>query len=45
MTIEPITREIIEGNEWHDYFWGVYNGKSKNVLGQLLMAIRGELCG
>lgn len=35
--------ELIEGNTWHDYFWGVCNGKGENNLGKLLMEIRAEL--
>lgn len=32
--------ELVECNYWGDVFWGVYNGKGKNTLGKLLMAIR-----
>jgi ribA/ribD-fused uncharacterized protein len=32
--------ELIEGNVWHDYFWGVCNGIGKNWLGQILMDVR-----
>jgi len=35
-------RELIEGNTWHDTFWGVCNGKGNNHLGLLLMRIRNE---
>ena len=35
--------EIIEGNTWHDTFWGVCYGVGENHLGRLLMKIRGEL--
>lgn len=35
-------REIIEGNTWHDTYWGVCDGKGKNHLGKLLMKIRLE---
>lgn len=36
--------ELIEGNTWHDQFWGVdQTGKGQNMLGQLLMAVRQEL--
>jgi ribA/ribD-fused uncharacterized protein len=43
-------QEIIEGNSWHDNFWGVCdcaecydsNKKGQNNLGKLLMKIRGE---
>lgn len=39
---------IIEGNYWHDCWWGQCNcdkcvGKGKNNLGKLLMKIRDEL--
>lgn len=41
--------EIVEGNDWHDLWWGVCNGKCKygpheptgeNHLGKLLMKLR-----
>jgi len=35
--------ELIEGNTWQDYFWGVCQGKGKNMLGKLLMLLRIEL--
>lgn len=35
--------ELIEGNTWRDYFWGVCNGKGQNKLGKILMRIRAEL--
>lgn len=34
--------ELIEGNYWHDCFWGVCNGFGENHLGQILMKIRTE---
>lgn len=34
--------ELIEGNDHHDSFWGVYKGKGANNLGKLLMKIRKE---
>lgn len=39
---------LIEGNHWHDLEWGVCycekcGGQGKNLLGQLLMQVRGEL--
>lgn len=41
------TRQLIEGNTWHDEFWGVCScpnhGKGKNKLGELLMQVREEL--
>src|SRR5580700_4463382 len=37
--------ELIEGNDWHDRFWGVdsHSGKGQNHLGKLLMQVREEL--
>lgn len=35
--------ELVEGNYWHDYFWGRCNGRGENHLGRLLMIIRSEL--
>lgn len=35
--------ELIEGNYWHDTYWGVCEGVGENHLGQLLMEIRNEL--
>ena len=32
-----------EGNWWRDYFWGVCEGTGQNMLGKLLMHVRGEL--
>lgn len=34
---------LIEGNTWRDYYWGVCGGKGKNILGQLLMIVRGQI--
>ena len=38
-------RELREGNNWHDTFWGVdlRTGKGENHLGKILMKIRSEL--
>jgi len=36
-------QELIEGNTWNDTFWGVCQGKGKNMLGKLLMAKRQEI--
>lgn len=33
-------KEIVEGNLWHDRFWGVHDGEGENHLGKLLMAVR-----
>jgi ribA/ribD-fused uncharacterized protein len=35
--------KLVEGNNWHDYYWGVCNGKGKNKLGKILMQVREEL--
>lgn len=32
--------ELIEGNWWHDEFWGVCNGIGQNQSGKILMVIR-----
>jgi len=34
---------LIEGNQWHDDFWGVCSSQGKNHLGLLLMKIRNDL--
>ena len=31
---------LIEGNDWGDTFWGVCDGRGRNVLGRLTMQIR-----
>lgn len=36
-------RELIEGNNWRDTWWGVCNGVGQNNLGKLLMLVRKEL--
>jgi len=36
-------QELIEGNWWKDYFWGVCNGKGENNLGKILMTVREEI--
>lgn len=35
--------ELIEGNDWGDKFWGVFQGKGQNNLGKLLMMVRSKL--
>lgn len=39
--------ELMEGNSWHDTYWGVdlKSGKGENHLGIILMRIRAELGG
>lgn len=34
--------ELIEGNYWHDHYWGICNGTGQNKLGKILMQIRAE---
>lgn len=34
---------LIEGNDWHDTFWGICNGVGENHLGKLLMQVRSEI--
>lgn len=45
LLIETGDEELIEGNYWHDTFWGIdlKTGKGENHLGKLLMKIREEL--
>jgi ribA/ribD-fused uncharacterized protein len=43
MLIATEDYELVEGNHWHDYYWGVCNGTGENNLGKLLMKIRSEL--
>ena len=35
--------ELIEGNTWNDKYWGVCNGKGKNMLGKILMNLRAKI--
>lgn len=35
--------ELIEGNYWHDYYWGVCNGIGLNWLGKILMEEREKI--
>lgn len=34
---------LIEGNHWHDIFWGVCEGKGENNLGKILMSTRTKI--
>lgn len=43
MLLSTGDQELIEGNWWKDYFWGVCNGKGENHLGKILMQVREEL--
>lgn len=42
LLMETGSRELIEGNNWGDRFWGSCNGVGENQLGKLLMKIRAE---
>lgn len=35
--------KLVEGNWWHDTYWGVCNGRGHNHLGKILMKVREEL--
>jgi predicted NAD-dependent protein-ADP-ribosyltransferase YbiA (DUF1768 family) len=37
---ETADKYLVEGNTWGDTLWGVSDGKGRNMLGQMLMAIR-----
>lgn len=37
---ETLPHELIEGNHWGDFYWGVCGGRGLNKLGKLLMRIR-----
>jgi len=42
--IETGSAMLIEGNYWHDDFWGVCDkNKGQNILGKILMLVRSEL--
>jgi ribA/ribD-fused uncharacterized protein len=43
MLLSTGDQELIEGNWWKDYFWGVCNGKGENHLGKILMTVREEI--
>jgi len=34
---------LIEGNNWHDTYWGVCNDSGHNHLGKIIMKVREEL--
>ena len=36
-------QELVEGNWWRDFYWGVCNGVGDNNLGKLLMKIRDDI--
>lgn len=35
--------ELVEGNTWGDRYWGVSDGAGRNLLGNLLMELRGKI--
>jgi ribA/ribD-fused uncharacterized protein len=35
--------ELVEGNNWHDTFWGICGGIGENHLGKILMLVRHEI--
>jgi len=46
--IDTYPHELVEGNYWHDTFWGQCNctkhqGDGENVLGSLLMFVRNTM--
>jgi ribA/ribD-fused uncharacterized protein len=50
LLLETGNQELVEGNKWHDNFWGICQCEScqkfktgQNWLGKLLMQVRGEL--
>lgn len=55
LLLETGDADLIEGNTWHDTFWGVCDGttcrrgpharRGENFLGQILMLVRDELRG
>lgn len=36
---------LVEGNTWGDYYWGICHGRGYNYLGQILESVRAELTG
>ena len=38
--VNTFPQDLVEGNTWHDYFYGVCNGQGANWLGRILMAER-----
>lgn len=41
--LETGSQKLVEGNSWHDEFWGVCNGKGLNWLGRILMDTREQI--
>ena len=38
--LSTYNRDLEEGNNWGDKYWGTVNGEGENMLGKLLMQIR-----
>lgn len=38
--LETVGRELVEGNDWGDKYWGVCKGEGQNNLGKILMGVR-----
>jgi ribA/ribD-fused uncharacterized protein len=36
-------QQLVEGNTWNDFFWGVCRGNGDNWLGKILMEVRGVI--
>lgn len=43
MLLETWPKDLIEGNNWNDRYWGICAGGGQNHLGRILMKIREEL--
>lgn len=43
--LETGNEQLIEGNYWHDTYWGQVKDRGENKLGKLLMELRKELRG
>lgn len=43
MLLETGDERLVEGNYWHDRYWGVVDGCGENMLGKLLMELRKEI--
>lgn len=40
LLLETEDAPLVEGNHWHDEFWGVCHGTGQNHLGKILMQVR-----
>ena len=41
--LATVNAYLVEGNNWGDRYWGKVDGVGTNVLGMLLMHLRGEI--